>query len=73
MRRRRSLRPGADNCRLLKLKIGDEAKLAYAPEADRTYKLRLHGIDLAPADAQAAEQARKARQRDSLFALAAQG
>jgi hypothetical protein len=48
--------PGPDNCRLLELKVGDEAKLAYAPESDRTYKLKLFGIGLAPADSKAASK-----------------
>ena len=48
--------PGPDNCRLLRLKVGDEAKLAYGPEGDRTYKLKLFGIALAPADAHAASK-----------------
>ena len=62
--------PGPDNCRLLRLKVGDEAKLAYAPEADRTYKLKLFGIGLAPADANGANKQGK---RGSLSAFAAQG
>ena len=53
--------PGPNNCRLLRLKVGDEAKLAYAPEGDRTYKLKLHGVDLAPFDASASRQAGEAR------------
>jgi hypothetical protein len=40
--------PGRNTCRILRLRVGDEAKLAYAPEGDRTYKLKLLGIDLAP-------------------------
>jgi hypothetical protein len=51
--------PGEDNCTLLKLKVGDEAKLAYAPESDRVYKLRLMGIGLARADANAADTRNK--------------
>ena len=68
--------PGPSNCRLLRLKVGDEAKLAYAPEGDRTYKLRLHGIDLVPFDAKASSKRGK-RGSDSTaefssgFALAA--
>ena len=62
--------PGDANCRLLRLKIGDEAKLAYAPESDRTYKLKLFGVRLAPADANAANKRGK---RGSLTAFAAQG
>jgi hypothetical protein len=42
--------PGANSCRLMTLKVGEEAKLAYAPESDRTYKLKLFSIDLAPAE-----------------------
>jgi hypothetical protein len=42
---------GAANCRLMKLKVGKVAKLAFAPESDRTYKLKLFAIDLAPIDA----------------------
>jgi hypothetical protein len=45
--------PGRNDCRLLKLKVGDEAQLAYAPEGDRTYKLKLLGIDLAAIKAKA--------------------
>jgi hypothetical protein len=62
--------PGPDNCRLLRLKVGDEAKLAYGPEGDRTYKLKLFGIRLAPADAHAASKQGK---RGSPSAFAAQG
>ena len=65
--------PGPNACRLLRLKVGDEANLAYAPEADRTYKLRLHGIELAPIDATATGKRGKRGKRDSLFSLAAQG
>jgi hypothetical protein len=65
--------PGPNNCRLLRLKIGDEAKLAYAPEDGRTYKLRLLGIDLAPFDASASNKRGKRGKQSSLFALAAQG
>jgi len=59
--------PGPDNCRLLRLKVGDEAELAYGPEGDRTYKLKLFGVGLAPADAHAASK------RGSLSAFVAQG
>jgi hypothetical protein len=61
--------PGPANCKLLKLKVGDEANLAYEPESDRTYKLKLFGIRLAPADA----KANKRSKRDSLSAFVAQG
>jgi hypothetical protein len=64
--------PGPSNCRLLRLKIGHEAKLAYAPEGDRAYKLRLHGIDLAPFDASASNQrGKRGSAFPSGFALAA--
>jgi hypothetical protein len=43
--------PGRNDCKLLRMKVGDEAKLAYAPEGDRTYKLKLFGIGLAPVTA----------------------
>ncbi|HXE99128.1 MAG TPA: hypothetical protein VN458_02155 [Solirubrobacterales bacterium] len=62
--------PGPANCRLLKLKVGDEAELTYAPESDRTYKLKLFEIRLAPADVDAASKQGK---RGSLSAFAAQG
>jgi hypothetical protein len=62
--------PGPDNCRLLRLKVGDEAELAYGPEGDRTYKLKLFGVGLAPADAHAASKQGK---RGSPSAFAAQG
>jgi hypothetical protein len=62
--------PGGSNCQFLRLKVGDEAKLTYAPQGDRTYKLKLYGIDLAPIDAKAADKRGK---RGSLSALAAQG
>jgi hypothetical protein len=61
--------PGPANCKLLKLKVGDEANLAYAPESDRTYKLKLFGIGLAPADA----KANKRSKRGSASAFVAQG
>ena len=61
--------PGPANCKLLKLKVGDEATLAYAPESDRTYKLKLFGIGLAPADA----KANKRSKRGSPSAFVAQG
>ena len=64
--------PGPSNCRLLRLKVGEEAKLAYAPEGDRTYKLRLHGIDLAPFDASASDKrGKRGSEFPSGFALAA--
>jgi hypothetical protein len=44
---------GDAGCRLLKLKVGKVAKLAFAPESDRTYKLKLFAVDLAPIDANA--------------------
>jgi hypothetical protein len=62
--------PGPDNCSLLRLKVGDEAELAYAPESDRTYRLRLHGVGLAPLKAKALEKRGK---RGSDVAIAAQG
>jgi hypothetical protein len=62
--------PGPSNCRLIRLKVGDEAKLAHAPEGDRTYKLRLHGVGLAPIKAKALESRGK---RGSMIAIAAQG
>jgi hypothetical protein len=62
--------PGPANCKLLKLKVGDEAKLAYAPESDRIYKLKLFGIGLAPADAKASNKRGK---RGSPSAFVAQG
>ena len=62
--------PRPNNCNLLRLKVGKEAKLAYAPEGDRNYQLRLHGIELAPFDAKAAGKRGK---RGSIFALAAHG
>jgi hypothetical protein len=40
--------PGRSDCKLLRMKVGDEAELTYAPEGDRVYKLKLHGISLAP-------------------------
>jgi hypothetical protein len=46
--------PGGNDCQILKLKVGDQAQLAYAPEGDRTYRLKLLGIDLAPIKAAAA-------------------
>jgi hypothetical protein len=61
--------PGPANCKLLKLKVGDEANLAYAPESDRTYKLKLFGIGLAPA----AAKANKRSKRGSPSAFVAQG
>jgi hypothetical protein len=61
--------PGPANCKLLKLKVGDEANLAYVPESDRTYKLKLFGIGLAPADA----KANKRSKRGSPSAFVAQG
>ncbi len=64
--------PGPSNCRLLRLKVGQEAKLAYAPEGDRTYKLRLHGIDLVPFDASASDKrGKRGSEFPSGFALAA--
>ena len=45
--------PGRNDCQLLKLEVGDEAKLAYAPEGDRAYRLKLLAIDLAPLEAKA--------------------
>jgi hypothetical protein len=62
--------PGRGDCRLLRLKVGDEAKLAYAPEGDRSYKLKLLGIGLAQVDAKPAGERGK---RASLSAVAAQG
>ncbi|MEK6327953.1 MAG: hypothetical protein AABM66_10610 [Actinomycetota bacterium] len=61
--------PGPNNCRLLRLKVGDEAKLAYAPEGDRTYKLKLHGVDLAPFDASPSNKRGK-RGSDAAFQFA---
>jgi hypothetical protein len=64
--------PGPSNCRLLRLKIGHEAKLAYAPEGDRTYKLRLHGIDIVPFDGSASnKRGKRGSAFPSGFALAA--
>jgi hypothetical protein len=68
--------PGPNNCSLLRLKVGDEAKLAYAPEGDRTYRLRLHGVELAPIDPKTSGKRGKRdrrNKRDSVFALAARG
>jgi len=62
--------PRGSNCQFLRLRVGDEAKLAYAPEGDRTYKLKLIGIELAPVDAKAADRRGK---RGSLAVFAAQG
>ena len=66
--------PGPNNCKLLRLKVGDEAKLTYAPESDRTYKLRLHGVDLAPFDASPSNKRGKhkrgKRGSDAAFQLA---
>jgi hypothetical protein len=62
--------PGRSDCSLLRLAVGDEAKLAYAPEGDRTYKLKLLGIGLEPVDTQSADGAGK---QGSMPAIAAQG
>jgi hypothetical protein len=62
--------PGRNDCSLLRLAVGDEAKLAYAPEGDRTYKLKLLGIGLEPVDTQSADGAGK---QGSMPAIAAQG
>jgi hypothetical protein len=62
--------PGPSECTLLRLEVGDQATLAYAPEGDRTYRLKLFGIDLAPVDAASAGKRAK---RASPYALAAQG
>jgi hypothetical protein len=62
--------PGRNDCMLLRLKAGDEAELAYAPEGDRTYELKLYGIDLVPLDAKVAADRGK---QSSMTALAAQG
>jgi hypothetical protein len=62
--------PGRNDCQLLRLAIDDEARLAYAPEGDRTYKLKLLGIGLEPVEDQSADGAGK---QDSMSAVAAQG
>jgi hypothetical protein len=62
--------PGRNDCNLLRLTVGDEAKLTYAPEGDRAYKLKLLGIDLAPIKAKAAAKQGK---RASLSALVSGG
>jgi hypothetical protein len=66
--------PGENNCKLLKLKVGDEAKLLYAPEGDRTYKLRLEGIDLVEFDTDAsAKHGKRGSAFDAELAVAGQG
>jgi hypothetical protein len=35
-------------CNFLELKPGEKASLSYTPEGNRTYNLKLMGIDLAP-------------------------
>jgi hypothetical protein len=62
--------PRDSTCQFLRLKVGDEAKLTYAPEGDRTYKLKLVGIELAPVNAKASDKRGK---RDSVAVFAAQG
>jgi hypothetical protein len=62
--------PQPDNCKILRLKVGDQANLAYTPEGDRTYKLKLLGIGLAPVHAKAGDKHGK---RASPSTLAAQG
>jgi hypothetical protein len=62
--------PGPIECSLLRLKVGDQATMAYTPEGDRTYRLKLFRIDLAPVDAASAGKRAK---RASPYALAAQG
>lgn len=62
---------GEANCTLLRLKVGEEAKLAYAPESDRIYKLKLMGIGLARANANAGNQRGK-RAAPLTFAAQAQ-
>ena len=62
--------PGRSDCKLLRMKVGDEAKLAYAPEGDRIYKLKLFGIGLAPVHA---DGAGKRGGGSSPSAVAAQG
>jgi hypothetical protein len=66
--------PGENNCKLLRLKVGDEAKLLYAPEGDRTYKLRLHGIEIVKFDSDAsAKHGKRASAFDAELALAGRG
>jgi hypothetical protein len=66
--------PGENNCKLLRLKVGDEAKLLYAPEGDRTYKLRLEGIDLVEFDTDAsAKHGKRGSAFDAELAVAGQG
>jgi cell division septation protein DedD len=43
--------PRRNKCTFLVMKPGDTAKLKYAPEGDRTYKLRLTGIKLSRVNA----------------------
>jgi hypothetical protein len=40
--------PRRSSCNFLQLKPGDKASLDYAPEGDRRYNLKLHGIELIP-------------------------
>jgi hypothetical protein len=40
--------PRRSSCTYLELELGGEAKLKYAPEGDRTYKLKLLGFHRAP-------------------------
>jgi hypothetical protein len=40
--------PSRSSCNFLQLEPGDKASLDYAPEGDRRYNLKLHGIRLIP-------------------------
>jgi hypothetical protein len=58
--------PKRATCRYLALKAGDEAKLSYAPEGDRTYKLKLIDAHLAPVHGTAGNRAGKRSSRPVL-------
>ena len=72
--RRRALRATApDNCQLLKLKVGDEAELDYAPEDDLTYKLKLLGIRAARSTRRRAASRAQARFASGVRAIQGAG
>jgi len=58
--------PRRATCRYLALKAGDEAKLSYAPEGDRTYKLKLIDAHLAPVHGTAGNRTGKRSSRPAL-------
>jgi hypothetical protein len=40
--------PGRNSCKFLELKLGDKASLAWAPQGDKIFNLKLLGIKLSP-------------------------